>query len=117
MSDPFSAVTGLIALLTDVKACAKRLSELQAAIDASEKAQTHLAADRETHARTGGSCRRAEELFMSVSSGSARRASYSEGSQELAAARRELAPRCGFDPKFGPGCAFQAIVITNSRGS
>jgi hypothetical protein len=53
MSDAasFAAVAQLIALITDVKACAKRLDELRATIDAAEKAQAHLAADRDAHAR------------------------------------------------------------------
>jgi putative heme degradation protein len=51
MSDPFAAVAGLVALITDVKACAKRLDELRATIDAAEKAQAQLAADRAEHER------------------------------------------------------------------
>lgn len=39
-------------MITDVKACAKRLEELRATIATAEKAQARLDADREAHART-----------------------------------------------------------------
>jgi hypothetical protein len=45
-SDAFAAVTGLIALITDAKACSKRLAELQQQTDAATKAETKLAAER-----------------------------------------------------------------------
>ena len=51
-SDAFAAVTGLIALVTDAKACAKRLDELQRQIEAAAKAQAKLEADREQHERS-----------------------------------------------------------------
>jgi hypothetical protein len=44
--DTFTAVAGLIALINDAKACAKRLAELQAAIAAAEQAQAQLEAAR-----------------------------------------------------------------------
>jgi hypothetical protein len=50
-SDTFAAVIALIALVADPKACAKRLAELQATIDAADKAQAQLAIDRAAHER------------------------------------------------------------------
>jgi septal ring factor EnvC (AmiA/AmiB activator) len=44
--DTFTAVAGLVALITDVKGCAKRLAELQATIVAAETAQAQLEAAR-----------------------------------------------------------------------
>jgi chorismate mutase len=47
--DAFAAVTGLIALITDPKACAKRIDELRKLIEQAEKAQAQLAAERAAH--------------------------------------------------------------------
>jgi peptidoglycan hydrolase CwlO-like protein len=48
--DTFTAVAGLIALVTDAKACSKRLDELRKLGAELAEAQAKLDADRETHA-------------------------------------------------------------------
>jgi hypothetical protein len=53
-ADAFNAVTALIALIaliTDPKACAKRLAELTKAAQEVAAGQAQLAADREAHER------------------------------------------------------------------
>jgi hypothetical protein len=50
-SEAFAAVTGLIALVTDAKACAKRIDELRKLVEQAEKAQAKLDADREAYER------------------------------------------------------------------
>jgi hypothetical protein len=49
--DAFAAVTNLIALVSDPKACARRLDELQKLEGQIAGAQAQLAADREQHDR------------------------------------------------------------------
>ena len=51
--EAFTAVSSLIALVTDAKACGKRLTELQQQIDAAAKAQAQaqLAAERDEFGR------------------------------------------------------------------
>jgi hypothetical protein len=44
--ETFTAVTTLIGLISDAKACARRLAELKAAMDEIEAAQSRLDADR-----------------------------------------------------------------------
>jgi hypothetical protein len=48
-SDAFAAVTGLIALITDAKACGKRLDELRRLSAETAEAQAKLDADRAAH--------------------------------------------------------------------
>jgi hypothetical protein len=55
--DTFAAVTALIALVVDVKACAKRLEELRLAVEAAEKERAQLAADWASHQRTTSDAR------------------------------------------------------------
>jgi hypothetical protein len=45
--ETFTAVAGLIALITDAKGCAKRLAELQQQIVAAAAAQSQLGAERD----------------------------------------------------------------------
>jgi hypothetical protein len=45
--EAFTAVSSLIALVTDAKACGKRLDELRKTIEQAEAAQAKLTADRE----------------------------------------------------------------------
>jgi hypothetical protein len=49
--EAFDALANLIALVTDAKACAKRLSELRAQIELATGAQVKLDADRLEHAQ------------------------------------------------------------------
>jgi hypothetical protein len=104
MSDPFAAVTSLIALIGDAKACARRLAELQATIDAAEKAQAQLDADRRAVAADKAAADEREKTLrereVKVAIGEH---NLAKGQQELAAGRRELAPKLAFDPNFGPG--------------
>ena len=58
--DTFTAVAGLIALITDQKASAKRLAELQAQMAAVSAAQTHLDGARDVFER--GSAARTREF-------------------------------------------------------
>jgi hypothetical protein len=53
MSDPtaYDTLSGLVALLADTKACAKRIDDLRKLVEQAEKAQAQLAIDRETHDR------------------------------------------------------------------
>jgi hypothetical protein len=102
--ESFAAVSALIALVSDTKSCAKRLAELRATIDAAEKAQAQLDADRAAHARTMAAD---EERAKSVREREAKlilgERDLRVGQEALAAARRALAPRPGFDPNLGCG--------------
>jgi hypothetical protein len=49
--EAFSAVTSLIALVTDAKACGKRLDELRKAIEQADAAQADLKAARDEFGR------------------------------------------------------------------
>jgi hypothetical protein len=60
MTDPtpeaFTAVAGLVALITDAKACGRRLAELQAATDAANKAPMRRTKRSEARRRSRGAC-------------------------------------------------------------
>jgi hypothetical protein len=102
--EAFAAVAGLIGLIVDAKARSKRLAELQAATDAATKAQAKLDADRETHARAVATADEREKALRDreVKVAIAERALVA-GQQELAAARRAMAPHPGFNPNLVPG--------------
>jgi hypothetical protein len=103
--DTFAAVTTLIKLVVDAKACAKRLDDLQRLADQVAKAQATLDADRGTHHR---------ELATAEAVTNAREAKLRDREVKVAIAERDLAarekviadarpPRFYDDPNLGPG--------------
>jgi uncharacterized protein YfcZ (UPF0381/DUF406 family) len=102
--DTLTSVASLIALITDAKACAKRLTELQAKLDAAEEAQAKLDAEARSLAADKAAVDeqikavREREVAVAI----AERALHA-GQQALAADRRAMAPTLGFDPNLNPG--------------
>jgi hypothetical protein len=108
--DTFTAVAGLVALITDVKGCAKRLGELQTAIAAAETAQAQLEAARIAN----------ERAFAEMKADLDRRqARLSEGEVELRLRRdafdqreprREVEDRYKPDPNLGAGTQWRGLT-------
>jgi hypothetical protein len=109
MTDPtpeaFAAVAGLVALITDAKACGKRLDELKKLGDEVAKSQAKLDTDRAEHERASTTRtrefdeREAKLRDREVKVIIAER-NLLERQQEIAAARP---PRFSDDPNMGPG--------------
>jgi hypothetical protein len=98
-----AAVTALIALISDPKGCAKRMAELQATIDAADKAQAQLAADRAAHERAVAEANHeldARRLEIAKSECDIR---LQREGLKLQMAHKAAAETFPFDPNFGPG--------------
>jgi hypothetical protein len=109
MTDPspeaFAAVTGLIALITEAKACGKRLADLQAQMGAVTASQAKLDAARAEHDRkvaadTAELAEREAELRQREVAAMIKENELAERDRRYAA---ELPPRYPFDPNLGPG--------------
>jgi hypothetical protein len=109
MTEAFDATIALIALVSDAKACARRLAELKTTMDEIEKAQATLDAHRSAVAadKASGDAREKALREREVAVAIGERA-LNTGREEVAAARRELAPGFHFNSNFelgsmGPG--------------
>jgi hypothetical protein len=104
MSDAFEDAFALLAAASDAPGCKARVAELRKQLDAIEKAQAQLDADR---AATAADKAAADEREKSLREREAKvtlaERTLAAGQQQLAADRRAMAPRPGFDPNFGPG--------------
>jgi hypothetical protein len=104
MSDAFTDAFALLAVAADVPGCKARVAELKKLLDAAAAAQAKLDADSAAHARTMAADEeraklvRDREVKLALGERDLR-----VGQEVLAAARRELAPRPGFDPNLGCG--------------
>jgi septal ring factor EnvC (AmiA/AmiB activator) len=100
-SDAFAAVTGLIALITDPKACAKRLADLQQQLAAAAKAQAKLDADREAYERKVA----ADKAELAAREQKIAERLYKAMRLEREPPRDPVDPddRFPHDPNFGPG--------------
>ena len=91
-------------MITDVKACAKRLEELRATIATAETAQTRLDAERDGHARTVAAVDAREKALRDREAKLVLgERNLKAGLEALAADRRALAQMPAFDANFGPG--------------
>jgi hypothetical protein len=99
--DAFAAVADLIRLIADPDGCAKRIRELQKLGDQLAKAQAQLAADRAASVAALSAADEREKTLrdreVKVTLGEP---ALTTGLQELAAARRVLAPRYPHDPNI-----------------
>jgi hypothetical protein len=102
--EAFAAVADLIRLIADPDGCAKRIRDLQKLGDQLAKAQAKLDADRAASAAAVTVADEREKTLrdreVKVTLGER---VLTTGLHELAAARRELAPRFNFDPNLAPG--------------
>jgi hypothetical protein len=104
MTDPFDNAFALLAAAADVPGCKARIGELRRQLDEIGKAQARLDADRASAAAdkaaddTREKALREREIAVAIGE-----RNLSAGLQQLAADRRAMAPRPGFDPNFGPG--------------
>jgi hypothetical protein len=101
--EAFAAVADLIAIVADPKACAKRLADLRAQIDAATAAQAKLDADRLEHDRkvaadTAALAKREAALRMHQAELMGREAAMAE-----TARIRGLPESFPLDPNLGPG--------------
>jgi septal ring factor EnvC (AmiA/AmiB activator) len=114
MSDPFAAVAGLVALITDVKACAKRLDELRATIDAAEKARAQLEAARIANERAFAETKAdldRRQTRLSEGEGELRlRVSAFNGREARGEWPTSIEDRFPSDPNLGVGTQWRGLV-------
>jgi hypothetical protein len=104
MSEVFADAFALLAAAADVKGCEARITRLKKLSEQVAAEQAQLDADRAAHARTMAADEeraklvRDREVKLALGERDLR-----VGQEALAADRRALAPRPGFDPNLGCG--------------